>query len=151
MPRIDETEFGLLPTPKASDGDKGSRTTEGAQREMARGKNKDLGMVAKLWPTVSTRGFCNEGDLIGLAKKAASFDEFSGMAYRASQKKKKALWPTPLVRDSRTVAGAKRAPNSTGSEPLVTQVAEAEKVNSGALNPNWVERLMGFPPNWTEV
>ena len=41
---------------------------------MARGKNKDLGMVAKLWATVSTRGFCNEGDLIGLAKKAASFD-----------------------------------------------------------------------------
>jgi hypothetical protein len=42
-----------LPTPKASDGTKGSRTPEGALREWNRGKNKDLGMVVALWPTLA--------------------------------------------------------------------------------------------------
>ena len=50
---------GLLPTPKATDGDKGSRTMEGAKRELARGKNIDLGMVAKLWPTPCVDGNLN--------------------------------------------------------------------------------------------
>lgn len=39
-----ETEFGLWPTPRATDGDKGTRTAEGAARELARGKNVDLGV-----------------------------------------------------------------------------------------------------------
>lgn len=50
-PLTGATEFGLLPTARATDGEKGSRTVEGAQREFARGKNLDLPMVAKLWPT----------------------------------------------------------------------------------------------------
>ena len=41
----------LWPTAKASDGAKGSRTAEGAAREWARGKNKDLGMMVAMWPT----------------------------------------------------------------------------------------------------
>ena len=41
----------LWPTPKATDGTKGSRTKEGAEKELKRGKNLDLGMVAALWPT----------------------------------------------------------------------------------------------------
>jgi hypothetical protein len=40
-----------LPTPRATDGDKGSRTTEGALRELNRGRNLDLGTIARLWPT----------------------------------------------------------------------------------------------------
>jgi hypothetical protein len=45
------TESGLLPTPRATDGDKGSRTKTGAEKEYARGKNKDLGMFVAMWPT----------------------------------------------------------------------------------------------------
>ncbi len=40
------TESGFLPTAKASDGDKGTRTKEGAMREFKRGKNRDLGMFS---------------------------------------------------------------------------------------------------------
>lgn len=41
----------LLPTPRATDGEKGQRTPEGAARELARGRNVDLGMVGALLPT----------------------------------------------------------------------------------------------------
>ena len=61
------------------------------------------------------------------------------------------FWPTPLARDSRTVKGGKRAPNATGSEPLITQAAEADGKEDGGLNPTWVEWLQDFPPMWTDL
>lgn len=86
---------GLLPTPKATDGSKGSRTAAGALKELERGKNKDLGMVAALWPT-----------------------------------------PTAST-------GGPEPEGKTGRK-LVTKVG-------GALNPQWVEWLMGFPVGWTDL
>jgi hypothetical protein len=41
----------MWPTPRSTDGTKGSRTEEGSRRELERGKNMDLGMVVKLFPT----------------------------------------------------------------------------------------------------
>jgi hypothetical protein len=41
----------MWPTPRATDGSKGGRTEEGARKELARGKNVDLGVAVKLWPT----------------------------------------------------------------------------------------------------
>jgi hypothetical protein len=43
------------PTPKATDGSKGGRTEEGARKELARGKNVDLGVAVKLVPTPTAR------------------------------------------------------------------------------------------------
>ena len=51
----EETDCGSLPTPRSTDGHKGQRTLAGAQKELARGKNMDLGMVVRLWPTPSAR------------------------------------------------------------------------------------------------
>ena len=45
---------GLWPTPRSTDGSKGMRTLEGAQKELERGKNRDLGMMTKMWPTPTT-------------------------------------------------------------------------------------------------
>ncbi len=93
-------------------------------------------------------------------------------------------WPTPLVRDARTFAGARRSPNAIGTEPLSAMVAMfptpgagdhrdrgnlsnaaiqrrqrlgkqlnlsmVVSLTSGALNPTWVEWLMGFPLGWTD-
>jgi DNA (cytosine-5)-methyltransferase 1 len=61
------------------------------------------------------------------------------------------MWPTPLKRDSRTVKGAARSPNSLGTEPLVTEVALSEGLENGRLNPEWVEWLMGWPMGWTDA
>lgn len=49
------------------------------------------------------------------------------------------LWPTPIARDHK---GAGRAGQ------LPTELAKAE---SGQLNPQWVEWLMGFPTGWTDL
>jgi DNA (cytosine-5)-methyltransferase 1 len=46
-----EAAVKFLPTPRSTDGTKGSRTEEGSRRELERGKNVDLGMVVKLFPT----------------------------------------------------------------------------------------------------
>ena len=44
-----ETLIGrMLPTPLATDGNKSTRTHQGAQRELERGRNKDLEMFAAL-------------------------------------------------------------------------------------------------------
>tara|TARA_R110002126_G_scaffold56376_7_gene150677 strand:- start:1969 stop:2265 length:297 start_codon:yes stop_codon:yes gene_type:complete len=59
------------------------------------------------------------------------------------------MWPTPLARDCRIIAGAARPKGAKGSEPLAVQVGLEEGTMTGALNPTWVEWLMGFPLEWT--
>jgi len=51
----------MLPTPRATDGDKATRTPQGAQRELQRGRNKDLGMFAALLPTPLARDWKGVG------------------------------------------------------------------------------------------
>ena len=121
-----------------------------------------LPTVAKgsgLWPTVGTRGYNNEGDLIGLARKVGSLEEMSGMAYRAASKKKariykeysRQVWPTPTARDYKggrkpeTLAAAGRGATNSLNDALTCQGQH------GALNPPWVEWLMGFPQGWTDL
>jgi hypothetical protein len=38
-----------------------------------------------------------------------------------------------------------------GRYTLATQVAELEPKNNGALNPTWIEWLMGYPEEWTDL
>ena len=61
----------------------------------------------------------------------------------ARQNKWPTPWATPTARDWRS---GKASPETMArnSRPLSEQVG-------GTLNPTWVEWLMGFPPNWTEV
>ena len=51
----DATKREYIPTPKATDGSKGSRTLEGAINEVKRGKNLDLGVVVRMLPTPTAR------------------------------------------------------------------------------------------------
>ncbi len=57
VPRISGTGCSFVPTARATDGSKGSRTIAGAVREAARGKNIDLGVWIKvgLVPTPTAR------------------------------------------------------------------------------------------------
>ena len=136
MRPIEETGCGLLPTARATDGTKGSRTKEGAMKEMLRGKNKDLGMVAalsgepKMWPTPDTRGFTNKGSLEMLSKKSATKEEFYGMAYRTGKAMKDKMWPTYKCNLDEAVR---------------------ENHHSGQLSADWVEWLMGYPAGWTSL
>jgi hypothetical protein len=87
----------LFPTPRATDGKKGSRSPEGALKELARGHGIDLSSSVQIFPTPTVNGNYNTA---GLSSQSGN-----GLA---------------------TVAG-------------------------GLLNPVWVEWLMGFPPNWTDI
>src|SRR4029078_6223587 len=82
-PRTDETGYSLLPTPKATDGERGGR-----------------------------------GDLLAVIR--------TGLASRRKQ------WPTPT-------ANRWSCLQSHGRNLIL-----------GALNPTWVEWLMGYPLGWTD-
>jgi hypothetical protein len=59
------------------------------------------------------------------------------------------MWPTPTASDSKSgsmtdEARARRAEESSRGEKLANTIG-------GALNPTWVEWLMGFPLGWTAL
>ena len=77
------------------------------------------------------------------------------------------LWPTPVVTDS---IGARNATSSrkpgrkhnagttltdavirSGDLTLEEKPNGGNRVTGGALNPTWVEWLMGFPLGWTDL
>ena len=125
------------------------------------------------WPTVSTRGFVNDGDLIGLARMTDSFEEFSQMAYRAAASKKARHWPTPRANKiggyssagyrptleqavkywptptARIHKGGQQMTRKDGKSRMDMLDWAVEK-DGGRLNPSWVEWLMGFPIGFTD-
>lgn len=60
----------------------------------------------------------------------------------------RAMWPTPKTQDCRA-AKYDRGKSNLGEEVYVS-VPEAT-AEGGSLNPQWVEWLMGFPPEWTAL
>lgn len=61
----------------------------------------------------------------------------------------KHLWPTP-TRVTNSGGAALCKWGGAGSRAKLSKMVTPEEMN-GALNPEWVEWLMGFPPGWTEV
>lgn len=66
---------------------------------------------------------------------------------------RKGLWPTPTSRDWRD--GRKpydRKKDGTATQDtLGRRLAAMGETDGGALNPTWVEWLMGFPLGWTDL
>jgi hypothetical protein len=123
--------WALFPTPKASDAAKGQRTKKGAEKEMNRGHGIDLTTFTKIYPTPTVRGNSN--------RKGSSSRSGDGLATFVKQ-----MFPTPTVNDSKNNnPPSQHIENGRSSNPL-------NVVAGGALNPEWVEWLMGFPPGWTE-
>lgn len=134
------TESGYLPTPRATDGDKGTRTAEGAAKEWARGKNKDLGMVAVLWPTPRAGNPGSRPNGKGGKILAEEVAIAEGIRERG-----KAIWKTPQRDDAKNSGN-----NEVRREGLSRQVRLTEGP-SGKLNPQWVEWLMGWKIGWTDL
>jgi hypothetical protein len=122
-PRTDETECGLLPTMTASCAI-GIRNTKYAQG------GTPLNYAPILWPTMTAcewKGRGPNSKQQGLAEKVK-------------------LWPTPTAsEDAAGLPGAKMQ-TMLGNHPELGKTR-----SSGALNPQWVEWLMGYPPNWTKL
>lgn len=73
------------------------------------------------WPTPTARDWKGSG--------------YDGQLPNAVQ-----MWPTPTVEGNHNRAGS----SPKAGNGLAT-------VAGGALNPAWVEALMGFPPGWTDT
>jgi len=144
----------MIPTPTASDHIERNSTSTEAVNPLT-GKSVSLDRFVKfwpdeetqqsgqprMWPTPDTRGFCNKGSMELLAKNAKNKKEFDGMAYRGGNKEK--FYPTPTARDYKD-NGHSPAELARNSVTLATHAG-------GALNPAWVEWLMGYPPGWTNL
>lgn len=123
-------ESGLLPTPCAQEG----------------GFNKSLGQNSKIRPTLTMMARKNlwPTPRANDAEKRGDFDETNPRNGLPAAVKK---WPTPQARDWKD--GTNPKPHGRHSPSL--GVAVAEQNISGALNPTWVEWLMGFPIGHTDL
>lgn len=173
MPRIDATEWQLLPTPTATLADHG-----GPNQRDSSGR-PGLQMAAMMFPT-PTRFDAECGDLKG--------KEYNGQNRHAMKLIQAAkLWPKLTARDCKGANStehlaalnhvgqlanyAKLIPTVTtgagmcGGSANYQRLKEMEDAgaitteerrsmaagNGGQLNPTWVEWLMGFPIGWTDL
>ncbi len=88
------------------------------------------------WPTPTAQTYgSNKGGAAGrTGKERLSLETMA----------RKNLWPTPTASDYR-----KRGPSS--KQQGLPETVMKHHPNGGQLNPRWVELLMGYPENWTEI
>lgn len=101
------------------------------------------------WPTPRA----SDGKSAGPGTKDATLirrgnSGFGWNLAEAVQVKARNLYPTPQARDWKD--GLNPKPHGRHSESLPIVIAGQEP-NGGALNPTWVEWLMGFPSGWTDL
>lgn len=116
------TGSGLWPTPVASD-------SSSRNKPYAQG-GTPLSLAVK-WPTPTVCGNHN--------RKGVSATSGDGLATAVR------MWATPVARDYRSPGRSRiERTGSKAGDPLPQQVG-------GALNPTWVEWLMGWPLGWTDL
>jgi hypothetical protein len=130
----DETEFGLWRTPTAEDcmDREFARNSRGEPKLSAQAKHgKDA-----LWPTPRANKL-----------RGKDRDDFSPSLHNAVK-----MWPTPQAADNRDrgnlSSGAVIRRAAKGKQIMLSQSVSHE---SGQLNPQWVEWLMGYPVGWTDL
>ena len=143
-PLTEEIASGLLPTPVTIDS--GSRFNKSDSKGAA--LRPTLGAMAKfnLWPTPTVP---NGG------RTLHHVDEWRGSSAYHNGKKVQVdlaqavrMWPTPTaINDTGGAALCKWG--GAGSRAKLKTMVSPEELN-GALNPTWVEWLMGFPLGWTD-
>ena len=133
------TYVKMWPTPVADDA---CNRKEGKWN--SRGEPK-LSAQVKMWPTPQTRGYTNDGDLAALARMCANYEEMKGMAYGASDKKKRSFWPTPCASAAKgsSPASLTRTDGRSRSNDRLDHAVMG--LDGGQLSPDWTEWLMGFP------
>lgn len=128
-PHTDVSEFGLWPTPRRTDADRGGR---GDLIQAVRGNTNSH---FKMWPT--PHGFSKDGKSNG-----QSGNELG----RAVNQRP---YPTPLARDAHNRSGQAKRYLEQGRVNL--QDRNAADGIRGSLNPTWVEWLMGWCQGWTDL
>lgn len=122
---------GFWPTPRAED----SEQTGGH-----RGKPDTLTSAVRFWPTPTSA--CATGGQTSRSGKRKGEKLLSGAV------KDPAYWPTPKGRDWK---GQSQRGIHAPQDALPNLDRGDGKPIGGALNPPWVEWLMGFPIGWTDL
>ena len=123
MPRTDATGSGLLHTPTAK------------ENQMAPSMNSGWWAT----PDASPRG-SRAADLVknGSTVERRGSGQMRGIDLQTQVK----MWPTPTTQDAKNYGGESQ--HSRNTKPLNAEIG-------GALNPQWVEWLMGYPKGWTDL
>ena len=146
MPRTDEIESGLLPTPDTQMRDN-TKVDYNAGAESMPGRSLPVFVrtypQTGMWPTPTTPSGGGErsGDRAGTG-------DLHYMA-RAGE-----LWPTPRSCSAMAAENIQNRVNDKfpNLESVVAQTSADQRSRlGGSLNPQWVEWLMGFPTGWTDL
>ncbi len=136
-----ENDAGLWPTPNVPNGGRSCahvtdrRGTDG-RTAYHKGKKVQVGLehAAKYWPTPTV---CGNHNRKGLSKS-------SGDGLSTAVK----TWPTPTVNDSKNCT---LPPSQVKHDNIPGALLRDGEKAGGALNPMWVEWLMGWPLGWTDL
>ena len=159
--RISEIGCGLWPTPANQDPgwsiggqveivDKnGNLPTHHNQRfydkNTGRVVQKGLSQVVQMWPTPTTRDWRS-----GAASEDTHAKNSRPLNKVVVREEKRMQWPTPTtITDSGGAALCKWG--GSGARQMMRNNGVSEQELNGALNPDWVEWLIGWPVGWTSL
>ena len=150
VPLTAATEYGSWPTPNAAKAANDITLTCSGD---GRRKPNKLGwaVMAQMWPTPDAM-VANDGEDLDnwMARRArVKAQKKNGNGFGMPLAIAARMWPTPVAGDYKGQGMSRarreaRPPDNLCSAVLVTN-------GSGALNPPWVEWLMGFPLGWTAL
>jgi DNA (cytosine-5)-methyltransferase 1 len=143
--QVDERTAAMWPTPTAMTGGTGVAPSH---KEGKHGWNIGAAVndslsdnPTRMWPTPTTR-------------------DYKGMSGKGRQERKGnpadtlpnavAMWPTPTANEDAAGTPNGKMQKMLGNHPEI-RGASPEEWKRGALNPTWVEWLMGYPKGWTEL
>ena len=138
------TEVQKWPTPTAGDSKaSGSRNTEQSKAHAGMSLTDAVrgdGGKGRMWPTPTKN-----------ANQDCPSERRRNTPALASAVK---VWPTPAAHEGRLGYQDRTLGKKGSQESLCTKVIDEEggrRATSGQLNPTWVEWLMGFPLEWTDL
>jgi hypothetical protein len=140
----------MFPTPRANDAEKRgnfdkTNPRNGSTRERTAG-NQTLHSAVKMWPTPSATETTGGGGAKEAALAMAGTPKASGCQRQLSLKDAVKLWPTPAAQDAKNST----LPVSQTHRDSIPG-AMLRDGESGQLNPQWVEWLMGYPIGHTAL
>ena len=123
-------------------GDDGHGSELSMMVRVAEGLSESARTAAKMWPTPRAE----DGESTGMSAARLATREPDNLP--SAVRLYPGFWPTVAARDY-------RAPNDpNGASRLSRPPTSGEQLPNavgGVLNPTWTEKLMGYPPGWTEL
>lgn len=154
-PPIKESEFGLLPTPRAMEVIEHPMKQAARLKDRTGNKLNNLSSAAKygMLPTPTTMDNMAPKTDKAIIKEMTITRPGRTQLSNLRDVVARQMMPTPSTRDYKGTNGEEHMENGTGRKHL-DQLPNRLKFQhgiDGQLNPRFVAEMMGFPPNWTEL